>query len=180
MKKFICCLTIFFCTPPSAAPQTQTPLTLVLRVSDAAGHFRQLTLGVHQQASYEFEDTFDEILVPPIPPVPVFDARFVDLPGRRRSVGTGSETDIREFSSLSQVDTFLVRFQCAEGSLPLRLEWSADIRDKCDSLRMEYVADDTLRSLQATTIASFELLDDSTTWLRLILFGPHWTSRDNR
>jgi hypothetical protein len=158
----------------AVAQHQQLPLTITLTVFDAAGHFRQLTFGVHPEATYEFEREFGEMLIPPIPPAPVFDVRFVDLPGRRRFAGTGSETDIRTFSSSSQADTFLVRFQSAESARPLRFQWSADVRDKCDSLRMECILGNKLLSLQATDINSFELDDDSATWLRIMLFGPRW------
>lgn len=152
----------------------QPPLTVTLSVFDAAGRFRHLTFGVHPDATYEFENAFNEMLMPPIPPAPVFDIRFADVNNLQRLAGTGSETDIRTFVSSEQVDTFIVRIQVAQGALPLRLVWTGEGRANCDSLKVEYIENSIMKTTDAATVGSFEVWDESTSLLKIYLFGPRW------
>jgi hypothetical protein len=147
--------------------------TFTLTIEDSEGHSRLLTFGVHPDATYAFDASLGEHFVPPIPPVPVFDARFVDLPGRRRFPGTGGEKDIRQFTSASQTDTFMVRFQPSEKALPLRFQWDPDVASRCERLLFEVLDNGVRHSIEATQQSSFVLHDEGIFLLRIILSGPH-------
>ncbi len=72
---------------------------------------------------------YEEVELPPPPPVPIFDVRFKDIPGRAPGTfGTGIEDDYRGYFNVAQVDSYLV--QCLGSDLTantLRISWPSDL-----------------------------------------------------
>ena len=68
------------------------------------------TFGVDDAASFGL---FRDKLAPPLPPTPVFDARFVTPPGHPTTYpigfGSGMYTDYRGYTAATQIDTFLIK-----------------------------------------------------------------------
>lgn len=69
-----------------------------------------------------------EFELPPLLP-DLFDARFLDPHRRTLQFGNGSWTDVRDYKSQTQVDTFLLRFSPSVaygGDYPMTILWSSD------------------------------------------------------
>jgi hypothetical protein len=127
---------------------------------------------VSEGATYGYDSAYGEVAIPPAPVVPVFDARLVDLPGRARFPGTGGRIDIRDLHSETQLDTFLVRFQPAEGKYPVLVSWPVDIGRVFSDAIMEYEHDGEREEIVMTSVSSFMVEDDRIARLTIILSGP--------
>jgi hypothetical protein len=75
-----------------------------------AGVGRYNTFGVDDADSLGI---FKDKLAPPLPPTPIFDVRFVTIPGHTttypQGLGTGTYSDFRGYTGDAQIDTFLVK-----------------------------------------------------------------------
>lgn len=146
-----------------------------LKVTNAHGYFRDLTLGVHAEATYEFDASLGEFAIPPFLPTEIFDARFIDLPGRPRDSRTGSESDIRKMMSTSQVDTFLIRFQPGNGGSPVTLVRTETNDASCDSMILSYSINAVSYNLDLNSTPTVSIPETDVGVLRLVVFGPHST-----
>ncbi len=162
---------------PTSNAQEDAAWKCTLVVHDVAGHFRLLKFGLDSRATYELEREFGEMLIPPIPPEPIFDARFADLPNRRRLGGTGTETDIRKLYASTQTDTFVVRIQAAEDALPLRLSWIVSGTASCKQLLVRFSSEGEEKLYDATDFSPFYIRDSSVSALTIILHGPNIESQ---
>jgi len=97
-----------------------------LRVEDSNGAQRELTIGVHPQATICVDTALGEFLLPPLPPTTIFDARIINPgPGEDGSCfDQGMWIDFRTYVQPSQVDTYLVQFQPGEFATSITLSWS--------------------------------------------------------
>lgn len=77
-----------------------------------------LHLGVGPNNTFGVDDattfgTFRDKMAPPLPPTPIFDARFVTPPGHSTiypaGFGSGMYTDYRGYTNATQIDTFLIK-----------------------------------------------------------------------
>jgi len=73
--------------------------------------------------------TYEEVELPPPPPVPIFDVRFKDIPGRTPGIfGTGIEQDYRGYVSAAQVDSYFVQLLGSDlTGNSLRIFWPSDL-----------------------------------------------------
>lgn len=121
--------------------------------------------GVHPDATYEYDYELSERPIPPAPTVPAFDIRLIGFPGRKRLPS-------RKYVSPTQRDTFLIQFQPANDSFPVRFTITGGAEHLCDSLRVE--SEDAFFNLNATLKEprSFQISDPRYSILKLILIGP--------
>ncbi len=114
-------------------------LKLTLTVHDHANFARDIWWGIRPAATYGIwgfdpkctitDYSEGELELPPFLPA-LFDARFVDPRGFPGQFGNGSWTDMRDFLSLLQVDTHVVRFSPSRdygGHYPMTLAWSRSV-----------------------------------------------------
>ncbi|TAK54901.1 MAG: T9SS type A sorting domain-containing protein, partial [Bacteroidetes bacterium] len=119
-----------FCLPLAVFGQTNFSTQII--VSDQDGNSDTLTLGVNTAASYGVDPAFGETELPPVPPTGVFDARFIDIPGRSTTPpdghGQGLSVDIRNLADDFQPDTFRIRFQHgSETGTNVTFQWDPNL-----------------------------------------------------
>jgi hypothetical protein len=163
----------------AVAPAAAQPLpietgehTFMIVVEDSVRYQRVLRCGTAPGAEYAFEPARGEMAIPPVPGAPVFDARFLDLPGRQRFPGTGGVTDIRGEQEGAVPDTFLIRFQPYERLYPVRLRWCGDAGSLFETAVMEYTERGGRRSVPLRSARVLEIRDPEVTMVTLILAGP--------
>ncbi|HLF14212.1 MAG TPA: hypothetical protein VI932_04930, partial [Bacteroidota bacterium] len=125
---------------------SQTQFRIPFYVSDNTVKRDTIIFGVHPQASYCIDaptlkfgncDSIREAELPPIPPLGVFDVRWIDTrvsPGACLGVGMGE--NITGFTGASDVDTFQVRFQPGAGGYPFTFRWPLGLSVFADSIRL--------------------------------------------
>jgi hypothetical protein len=162
----------------AAAPGLSQPVpfdpadrTFMIVVEDSVRYQRVLRCGTAPGAEYAFESARGEIAIPPVPGAPVFDARFLDLPGRPRFPGTGGLTDIRGTRGTAAPDTFLIRFQPYERLYPVRLRWCGDAGSLFTTAVLEYTERGEHRSVPLRSARALEIRDPEVTTVSLILAG---------
>jgi hypothetical protein len=113
MKKYIVIVFIVLTNLVFAQHTFSVPIVLTnSSLSDTlrAGVGRYNTFGVDDADSLGI---FKDKLAPPLPPAPIFDVRFITLPGHTttypQGLGTGTYSDFRGYASDAQVDTFLIK-----------------------------------------------------------------------
>ena len=98
---------------------------LNLGVANNNGGFQQLTLGKGSQATVGIDSKFCEFVLPPVPPLSVFDARWEINDSKLGVVGTYN--DFRD-SSLTQIETWQGNVQAGgdvnQSYYPLYLSWN--------------------------------------------------------
>ncbi len=98
-----------------------------------------LWFGQDATGTYGLDNPLCEIELPPAPPAGVFDARWVNIPGREGldtpgGFGQGFKQDYRQWVSETDIDTFKLKFQPSDAGYPVSLLWStASILAMCDS-----------------------------------------------
>lgn len=99
--------------------------TIPLHFQDTAGlNTASLMFGIHTCATYCTDWQLGECELPPIPPPGVQDYRFVDPHSAATScLGNGLNQDLRQYRDSTQVDTFELRLQPANGSFPVIISW---------------------------------------------------------
>jgi hypothetical protein len=152
--------------------RTQDSLIIRLKISDARGHAQTMRFGVHKQATLGFDRELGEMPLPPYPPVPVFDVRFLHPDRRVLYAGDGSYADIRPQISPTQVDTFVVRLQAADNAYPMHISWDSSLLAGCDRV---FVVDRSgafrvFTDMKKTQYLSIEHPDLST--LLIVMRGP--------
>ncbi len=119
-----------FITLPS---QTQGQVIVPLTIQDQGGTMEKslrpmaagtITFGVHSSATYCLDSTFSELQLPPIPPLGVFDTRFLDPRGFSPCFGNGMNIDIRQYIDSAQIDTYQVHLQPGPSGYPMTISWS--------------------------------------------------------
>jgi hypothetical protein len=72
---------------------------------------------------------YEEVELPPPPPVPIFDVRFKDIPGRTPGIfGTGIPEDYRGYTSMAQVDSYFVQLLGTDLTAnSLRISWPSNL-----------------------------------------------------
>ncbi len=162
-------------SPVSQTPDSGRSLMFTLVAHDASGMSHTIRLGVAEGATYGFDTWLEEVPMPPSPPPPIFDFRFLDLPGRPRIPQTGSYADIRPWPSPSRVDTFHIRCQPMDDRYPLRILFDAGLRSCVDSLIVLH-GSDARRLLPDDLIRAFVIADSPET----IMLHVHWQALDLR
>lgn len=120
-----------------------TPWTIFwIDIKDDANSFdtARLFFGNHVDASYEFDSlssTIIEVESPPIPPT--FDVRWVSIPGRENTWGSGTRPyDIRGIpENIEKIDTFAIHFsndEYSDATWTFRWHDSAYLAQRCDSM----------------------------------------------
>jgi photosystem II stability/assembly factor-like uncharacterized protein len=160
-------------------------LKITLTVRDAGEEaMRRITFGTRPGASYgvwgaDTAATFidfseGEFEIPP-QLLGLFDARFVDPRGGLASFGEGTWTDVREYRSPGQVDSFRIDFQPGVyfgGSYPMRFYWSGAEVDSAYAGDVFLGDSEWKRILEMKSAGSFIVTDTSTTILTIVAEGP--------
>lgn len=134
-----------------AAPQDSTRSTLfALTGKDASGNWLVLRFGVSPHATYGYDRALREFPMPPSPPHPIFDFRFMDLPGQPRIPPTGSYADVRRWPSPALLDTFVVRFQPMNDVYPMHITFDEGVQCCVDSLVL--IVDQSTRVLHGAAL----------------------------
>jgi hypothetical protein len=110
-------------------------------VTDAGTGIDTLWFGHDPTGDYGLDGDLCEFELPPPPPSGVFDARFVNIPGREgwdtpQGLGQGFTYDYRLYVGPGDVDTHKVRFQPGDPppGYPMNFAWTtAGIISMCDS-----------------------------------------------
>ena len=84
-----------------------------------------VNFGVHTSATDCYDYALGEEPIPPPPPSPVIDVRFVDRHmGAGMCLTDGAYTDLRDFRDTTQIDTFFIRVLNAGWWVPVRFSWT--------------------------------------------------------
>jgi hypothetical protein len=169
----IFCAVVSFTVIPSALVLCQDSLIIPITISDAAGHFLTMRFGVHSMASYGFDEWLDEVPLPPYPPVPVFDVRFLDPQRRKQFAGDGAYVDIRQFISTAQADTFALRFQPSEDAFPLTFAWDREQTLRCDSIVVIPIGESGPFRVDMKSSSTFHVFSPDFTTALIVMKGPH-------
>jgi hypothetical protein len=99
-----------------------------IEVSNAGDERDTLWFGFDPAGSYGINASLCEFDLPPVPPVNILEARFVNIPGREgldspEGLGLGAYQDYRQLAA-GMRDTFRFRFQAGPPGYPVRLRWS--------------------------------------------------------
>jgi hypothetical protein len=140
---------------------------------DASGNSHVLRFGVSPGATYGFDRELREFPMPPSPPAPIFDFRFLDLPKQPRNPATGSYADIRGWPSTASRDTFAVRYVPMNGAYPMKVTFDRGLVCCADSVTL--IIDGEHRVLRPEVFAdpiSFEGPSDR------FVFIVHWKSME--
>ena len=134
-------LVAMFLPQSSEAQPCQMPVTRArLTVADTQTGPDTLWFGFDSTATYGIDLQLCEFEMPPLPPVGVFFAQFVNIPGREgweppMGLGMGVTSDFRRYVSRTQIDTHKVYLG---SEYPLILRWSiAQLLAICDSARLQ-------------------------------------------
>jgi len=110
----------------ASGPVHSTTLSFGVSGDGSGGSIMDNTYGIDIGSGF---GSYEEVELPPPPPVPIFDVRFKDIPGRTPGTfGTGIEQDYRGYFNSTQVDSHLV--QCLGSDLTantLRISWPSDL-----------------------------------------------------
>ncbi len=135
-KKFLLLtlITLFVCFMNSSILYTQSIIKLDLYITDGAKN-DTLVYGIHPDATNGIDVDLGEVERPPVPVTGVFDVRFVSR--TVTSLGTGVKLDLRKnFFTVNQADTFVVRIQSGVGGSPIALTWNAGLTAFAGTLRL--------------------------------------------
>ncbi len=99
-----------------------------LAIRDNGAGRDTLWFGQDAAGTYGLDNALCEIELPPPPPAGVFDARWVNIPGREgldtpAGFGQGFKQDYRQYVA-SDIDTFKLKFQPSDGGFPITFNWS--------------------------------------------------------
>jgi hypothetical protein len=73
--------------------------------------------------------------------------------------------------SRTQVDTFYIGFQPADGSFPMVFLWPLGLAEHCDSAVIEVEGGDSTQAVDMLSRNTLSIADPSITSLRLITYG---------
>jgi hypothetical protein len=124
-----------------AQPCTNPTRRARLFVSDNSASGRDtLWFGIHDSATAGIDPQFCEVEFPPFPPLGVFEARWMNPPGREgleppAGLGQGVKLDYRRHVSAAQIDTHRVKFQPNDPpGYPVKFKWvRSEVAQICDS-----------------------------------------------
>jgi hypothetical protein len=143
----------------TAASGPAHTLTLKFGVSGdgPGGTILDNTYGVDLDTLY---GAYQESSLPPPPPTPIFDVRWVDIPSRGfppfpLGLDTGIENDYRGFSSSAQVDSHKVKLAGTDLTTnSLAITWPANLSDYCTAcvLKSELGLFPDVNMLTSTTV----------------------------
>jgi hypothetical protein len=101
---------------------------IVFRFTDAAWPYiytQARNFGVNTSATDCYDYGLGEEPIPPPPPAPLFDVRFIDrYQGAAACLTDGAYTDIRRYRDSTQVDTFHVRIINGWNYVPIGVSWT--------------------------------------------------------
>jgi hypothetical protein len=142
-----------------------------LEARDSGGRVAALVCGVHSSATYGFDKEFSEIPLPPPPPVPTLEIRFLDPGGRKQYPYEASYVDVRGYRGPSQLDTFYVRYQADPQDYPLVMRWDPEIsaRFRRSSIMAEGQPGTRVNMQQ---LPSFTIAAPGRSTVMIILEGP--------
>jgi hypothetical protein len=116
----------------------------------------------------------------PVPPEPAFDARLIDLSGKKPPVQRASQVDLRRYTTAAQSDTFMVAVQ---GLYPITLSWSADLSKYCGVLVLESATGRARPTTDMRSVTRTIIRDKNESTRRIIMQRPtslQWSSGDER
>lgn len=123
--------------------------------------------GVHSAATKCLDTSLGETGLPPLPPVEAMETRFIG-----NCLDLGTYTDLRPYTSPSQVDTFRVQFQPGSDGYPFHVSWD-DLADVyAGSVRLKAISDTAVFSVDMKTSNSFETSDPSINSFSIIAASP--------
>jgi len=167
-----------------------TRVKVTLTIHDNVFNQRDIWFGVRPGASYgiwgvdpkakNIDLSEGEFEIPP-PSDGLFDARFVDPRGGIQHFGQGSWTDIRDFLSPNQQDTFLVTFSPGTnfgGNYPMTIQWKISDLENAYPFVPTYLVDPNGNKLNMTgaccgNIVSDIITDPSISYMYIITNSPN-------
>jgi hypothetical protein len=162
----------------NAQPCTRPPARAWLRVADTGAGKDTLWFGFDSTATYGIDPTLCETELPPIPPAGVFDARFVNIPGREGwepplGLGQGVKDDYRIYVNRADIDTHKVLFQpTVPPGYPIVLRWSpTELLRMCDSARLIDAFAGFFVNVRMQAIDSARVTNSAITNLLVIRYG---------
>lgn len=113
----------------SSAQCTPGVVRTWIAINDNGSGHDTLWLGFDPSGSYGLNTGLCEIELPPRPPTGIFDARFVNIPGRDgmdtpAGLGLGFRQDYRQYPFNFIPDTFKVKFQPSDAGYPVTFSWN--------------------------------------------------------
>jgi hypothetical protein len=97
-----------------------------ITITDLKGeHIGQpVKFGINLDATYCVDMKLGESFVPPLPPSPIPDVRFLDPRDGASCMDLGISNDYRPYLNATQVDTYLVNIQPSGNRPPLKATWT--------------------------------------------------------
>lgn len=128
MNTILLLLLVYGIGAPLGARCIPPPDRACIEVSNPGNDRDTLWFGFDRAGSYGIDPPLCEFDLPPVPPVNVLEARFVNIPGRERldapeGLGLGAYQDYRGLAP-GTCDTFRLQFQPGPSGYPIRLRWS--------------------------------------------------------
>jgi hypothetical protein len=110
---------------PAGQVQFLSNLTMTTNCPGPSQSIKSLYFGVHPVATYCIDTPLGENQLLPVPPAGTFDVRLVDSrTGGGACLGQGLLTDLRQYTSSSQIDTYKVALQPPSCGYPITIAWS--------------------------------------------------------
>ena len=123
----------------TAPPQAGSGFAITLKISDAHGAAipGEASFGVNTMATDCVDQNLGEAFLPPIPPNNLPDMRFVTPhPWADSCWDLGISSDIRKYTSPTQIDTFKYQFQVPNELYPITISWDPVKPVYRDSVRL--------------------------------------------
>ncbi|MBI5476818.1 MAG: T9SS type A sorting domain-containing protein [Ignavibacteriales bacterium] len=139
-------------------------LIIPIKISDNMERIHIRRFGVHSMATYCEDRKLDEWQLPPPPPYNAFDTRFLVS-----CLSLGTYTDIREYYSPTQIDTYKLKFQTDyERGYPVILSWHG-LSDLYSGKVSLIVFGDTINMKE---VNSYSIENPDVAVIRIIAQGP--------
>ncbi|GEM_PF-871861 len=172
-----------FSTSAASGPALDIPLTvrdngpdMLPTIKSGARNISASTaveFGADPAATYCRDAAFGELTLPPLPPPGVFDVRFLDPRGSTPACfDLGMNKDFRQFTSASQVDTYLVRFQPGPDGYPITISWPSLVSHYGGPMTLTNFNGSMPVSVNMLTSTSVQVTDSTTTTIQIIAHGP--------
>ncbi|MGA9115402.1 MAG: hypothetical protein WB626_01345 [Bacteroidota bacterium] len=164
--------------PRGEPPEARTPVVF----STLQGMADTIWFGQAEEATEGADGFLGETEFPPIPPLGLFDVRFVNRPGREqedtpRGLGQGTRADYRHPGGAG-ADTHAVHFQPGPGGFPALFRWNPEDLWWCDSAVMTGFPGASPRRLNMKKESRLEITQGSvSSFLILVHPGPGSLSR---
>ncbi|MBA4312704.1 MAG: hypothetical protein C0417_08750 [Chlorobiaceae bacterium] len=139
-------------------------LLVPVKVKDMKGRINTRRFGIHTMATDCEDRKLDELELPPLPPSTALEARFLV-----KCIGLGTYTDIRQYISPTQIDTYKLRFQTdAFSGYPITISWP-DLDSLYAGRVIMKISSD---SLDMKTINSCDIIDPDLGLVKIIAEAP--------